>query len=504
MLSAIYTQECDTEWNHMRLFFGNEEYWQAFEGVNQQPSIRADSGQEFMIPVVVHVIHLGEPIGIGSNISDDRIEGAINKLNNNFLIPAGNDIGIRFCLATIDPGGNPTNGIVRVDGRTVPNYESQGLESSQGTGADETAVKDLSRWPNTQYYNIWVVHTIVGGVAGYAYYPTTYINDGTSIEAAFMSNQFSTLTHELGHAFNLRHTFQGDNDGNSCPPNQDCTSQGDFICDTPPHKRGECFFGSSCASGGAPFNNSANNFMSYCGITQKFTPEQRTRMRNAAMAYPRSELARSMGCQPPPDVDGSLTAITHPLAGQLNEYCNDEIIGSFILTNTGANTINTLGISYAYDGDLQTAGYSTFLPSGASEEFFLPPASLNTSIDFHMLQVIIQSVNEGDDENPLNDTATIVFDITDSCVSTGIYDNFFGEVVIYPNPVMGEHFYIKGLTGIHGQIDLTISDALGRSILEKRIDYANAYIDLSGVARGAYFVTLFSEQRQRTFQVIKQ
>ena len=48
----------------------------------------------FTIPVVVHVIHLGESIGIGTNISDDQIYGAITGLNERFS---------NFCLLYTSP-----------------------------------------------------------------------------------------------------------------------------------------------------------------------------------------------------------------------------------------------------------------------------------------------------------------------------------------------------------------------------------------------------------------
>ena len=38
----------------------------------------------YTIPVVVHVLHLGESIGTGSNISDIQIQQAIIGLNNRF------------------------------------------------------------------------------------------------------------------------------------------------------------------------------------------------------------------------------------------------------------------------------------------------------------------------------------------------------------------------------------------------------------------------------------
>ncbi|MDV7401643.1 hypothetical protein RZS08_60045, partial [Arthrospira platensis SPKY1] len=84
------------------------------------------AGEARRVPVVVHVIHRGENVGVGSNISDAQILGAIDGLNGRWTgqIGDGVDMGFEFCLARRDPQDQPTSGIVRVDGRTVPGYET--------------------------------------------------------------------------------------------------------------------------------------------------------------------------------------------------------------------------------------------------------------------------------------------------------------------------------------------------------------------------------------------
>ncbi|WP_439490667.1 hypothetical protein [Algoriphagus sp.] len=81
------------------------------------------------IPVVVHVLHNGSAIGTGLNISMAQIESQIEVLNEDFRrlnADAGNtpmefqsvaaDAEIEFYLACIDPNGNPTDGVIRVNG----------------------------------------------------------------------------------------------------------------------------------------------------------------------------------------------------------------------------------------------------------------------------------------------------------------------------------------------------------------------------------------------------
>ncbi len=42
------------------------------------------TGTSYVVPIVVHVIHNGEPVGTGSNISDAQIASQIKVLNDDF------------------------------------------------------------------------------------------------------------------------------------------------------------------------------------------------------------------------------------------------------------------------------------------------------------------------------------------------------------------------------------------------------------------------------------
>jgi len=300
----LFAQTCGTKEVNEKLILNHPQYRNESTALELEIKNRiiAQSTQRggivvYPIPVVVHVIHLGEPEGSGSNISTAQIEGAIDGLNDRFRNIIGNslDIGIEFCLAARDPGGNPTTGINRVNGSSDANFASEGIEWDGSGGASEFEVKLLSIWPRADYYNIWVVHGIYGPVAGYAYYPTTYTLEGAVMEAAYMTNSSKVLTHEMGHAFDLAHTFDGDNDGASCPSNTDCSLEGDQICDTPPHKRGDCGASNPCSVSGV-FANSRYNYMSYCGSTDRFTPNQQDRMEAAVNSSARITLLSSLGC----------------------------------------------------------------------------------------------------------------------------------------------------------------------------------------------------------------
>ncbi len=274
-------------------------------------------GQEYVIPVVVHVIHTGGSVGTIYNPADSVIENAIEYLNEVYeatyaSYPDTNSGGVRFPvrfeLAKRDPSGcGYSSGIIRVNGSSVSGYSTYGVKLSGSSGPAEGDVKALSRYDNHSYYNIWVVNKIDSNdgtfgsfTAGYAYFPgATDTIDGTVILATRMKSGFSTLPHEIGHAFNLYHTFEGDGGGGSCPSNTSCSSQGDFVCDTDPHRRNS----SSCPSNSATNictglawsnNFTHKNIMDYSTCRDRFSSGQRTRWLTALTSF-RPGLGTSIG-----------------------------------------------------------------------------------------------------------------------------------------------------------------------------------------------------------------
>lgn len=261
------------------------------------------TGNVLEIPIVVHVLHLGEPIGTGTNISDQQIYDAVQGANERWRkvnTTDGVDMEVQFCLAQFDPNGNPSNGIVRVDASNVPLYAEKGIGYIQAIligeiGSDEIQTKNLSNWPHEYVYNIWVVNKIAGNWGGYAFFPVngSYSTDGVVITANSMKYIYSTLAHELGHGMSLFHTFQGD-DGNKCPVNDVCFFQGDWICDTPPHRQPDCT--NNPCSNSTDSLNALKNTMSYCSGRGLFTQDQKDRVRTSIYNTSRAQLLRSRAC----------------------------------------------------------------------------------------------------------------------------------------------------------------------------------------------------------------
>jgi hypothetical protein len=201
----------------------------------------------YKIPVVIHIIHTGEPVGEGFNYSTERIESQIRTLNEDFRRkkgtpgfnshPDGEDSQIEFVLAQVDPDGNPTNGIVRVDRNLV--------HPPPGISDFITLCSKYSYWDPEQYLNVWCMDVGLHGIyTGKSSFPVSDLNglpthhedaagDGIFINAINFGqgeptipnlNMGRTLTHEIGHFLGLLHTFG---------PAGNC-DYSDYCDDTPP------------------------------------------------------------------------------------------------------------------------------------------------------------------------------------------------------------------------------------------------------------------------------
>jgi pregnancy-associated plasma protein-A len=353
-------------------------------------------GGSYTIPVVVHVIHTGGEVGSIYNPPDSTILSALAYLNavynGTWPNTAGaGDLGIQFVLAQRDPNCNPTNGINRVDGSGVAGYVSGGVNNETTLGTNEINIKNLSRWDNTRYYNIWIVNKIDGNdgtsgtfIAGYAYLPgAPAANDGIVMLATQMVAGQKTLPHEIGHAFDLYHPFNLSSDSLTCPLNTSCSTQGDSVCDTDPitYNYGpvtkvlhfDCRTGNNPCTG-TPYNdNTESNYMNYTNCYTLFTNGQAARMQAAAISAYRLSLTTSLGGSPPssggcsPKIDfelagDHLTETTAATSGcrSYKDYSYNMVIGvGPSAAATATLTVNSGTAVQGLDFDITTNGSFT-------------------------------------------------------------------------------------------------------------------------------------------------
>ncbi len=264
------------------------------------------------IPVVVHVIHQGEEIGVDSNISDEQILSQIQILNNDFrslnidaitdshpFWPVTVDTGIDFCMAKKDPNGKATNGITRTKSK-YPYFN--GIISNDTIKS--TAKGGRDNWDPTKYLNIWLYKLSPGNTnLGYATFPSELATepqfDGVAIRYdafGISPNNMSdnnlgrTATHEVGHWLNLRHIWGDENCGDDLVDDTVTHEKENYGCPTFPHSAS-----SACVS---DLNGEMYmNYMDYVddNCMNMFTNGQANRMR-AALSIERVGLLTSTAC----------------------------------------------------------------------------------------------------------------------------------------------------------------------------------------------------------------
>ncbi|MGE0561485.1 MAG: PKD domain-containing protein, partial [Flavobacteriales bacterium] len=335
-------------------------------------------GTVLTIPVVVHVLHKGEAVGTGTNISDAQIQSGIDRLNVVYrgLDPNSPiDFEIEFALAQRDPSCNATSGINRINATSVSGYSANGV-FLQSIGADENELKDLSKWPETDYFNIWIVSEIDGnnggsGIQGYANFYngnayegsvmmyTVFGYDPTSSQPSWpltFNRDNSTPIHEFGHYFHLYHTFQGDYDDTMCPGNDSLGVNSDGCADTEVHKRltSTCPTNNTC-NGNNPYGlNTRNNYMSYFSCTDRLTNDQKTRvtaaMTGTSIVASKGAIAPDPGYAAPVAVCNTNT-VTTSNAGIRNVELNGTNFASFSSSSDGGNIDNSASCSNYFEID---------------------------------------------------------------------------------------------------------------------------------------------------------
>ncbi|MBV7533206.1 T9SS type B sorting domain-containing protein [Chitinophaga sp. sic0106] len=327
------------QWRNNPQFLAREQYLNKAILERQQQGFRANVN--VTLPVVVHIINENP-----SSITDADVAQAIQTLNDAYAAQGSfsggrTNTNIQFCLAKTAPDGSIRTGITR----------STSYLTDFDADMEGDRITAMGKWDGSRYINIWVVTDIksefmqsfecgqwtrlkMGGYAG----------AGGDIVVAGLG--VGVLAHEMGHYLSLAHTF-----ANRDCKNDDCTTDGDMVCDTPPEKT--ITGGYACT---APENSCdtdtlsgftvdvtdlPDNFMDYgqgTGCILGFTPGQADRMHNfinAALPL----MINSNVCTPPCSptaLAGFTRAVAYPLTGD-----------NISLTNT---TTGTASYQWLVDG----------------------------------------------------------------------------------------------------------------------------------------------------------
>ncbi len=327
----------------------------------------ADGVTVYQIPVVVHIVHNGEAIGVETNISDAQVLSQIEVLNEDFRklnadsvnIPAEfkpfySDIGFEFIMAKRNPNSQATTGITR----------TQGSKTLWGM-ADDATLKAQIYWPSEDYLNIWIA-PLGGNFLGWAQFPQSDIlsgldppynatTDGVVITydafgskakypSANLQPRFNlgrTTTHEVGHFFGLRHIW---GDGNC--------GVDDYVSDTPIAI--DDYTG--CPTLGAPTTScgSQDMFMNYMDYVDDncmnlFSIGQKDRMVIVMENSPRRlSLTTSLSLFPPNSEDLAITQFISPTIG----ICNEPLTPIIEVKNLGVLPLTSTNISLFINNNL--------------------------------------------------------------------------------------------------------------------------------------------------------
>lgn len=235
----------------------------AYQQFEQQFLQQYRSGQRNSVldtvPIQVHVVRTSSGTG-GITVSD--LTAAFNIVNNYY---ANANMYFKYC-----------NAINYINSNTYYDFDA----------SDEAALRAAHNVSNV--INIYFFNSITSGsgssLCGYAYFAGG--PDFIAMANSCATNG-STLSHEIGHYFNLYHTHETST-GQEYVNGSNCSTTGDLLCDTPAdpvlgtsNVNTSCqYTGTAVDPLGTPYNPDPTNIMSYSRKTCRnfFSPQQYARM----------------------------------------------------------------------------------------------------------------------------------------------------------------------------------------------------------------------------------
>lgn len=396
--------------------------------------VSSQSGGIIYIPVVVHVIHNGDAYGVDENITDEQVQSQLTVMTQDFrklagtpgenTNPVGADTQVEFVLAKVDPNGNPTNGINRINL----------CQASWSTTDINATVKPTTIWDPTQYMNMWSVNFTDGTLLGYAQFPESSLGGlSTAAQSAntdgvvagyrfFGSSDLATgnfqapfdkgrtMTHEVGHFLGLRHIW---GDTATCPATN-TTADKDYVADTPAAAAANynCPTGTnSCPSN--PGNDMIENYMDYTddACMNLFTVGQAARITTVMNNSPRrSTLKTSVK-------DIAIPLFANDAEVKIEAYCSAGGGGGctpavnqhgILLYNRGTSNLTSAAISYNENGGPNTV----YNWSGNLAPNAYAMVMVNAVLTTGTFNASITGANGGADARSTNNSASRSFTFT--------------------------------------------------------------------------------------------
>ncbi len=306
------------------------------------------------IPLVFHVLWYSDI----ENIVDSQITTQIRVLNEDFR-SINEDTSntpdffkknrgktkFYFVLAKQDPYGMPTTGINRVFTNRADGFSLDGSVNVSKLGGQDA-------W-NPQYYvNIWVCNMeSASGTVGATYFPGgslkrdgimvdyRYLGTGGVTEAPY--NLGRTMTHEMGHYFNLDHTW-GPTDITFAP----FCGDDDHVEDTPPQANANYYCPKYPRPSCGNISDMYMNYMDYVDdpCMNMFSKGQVERMM-AAWYIMTPYLSKSKALETPVPLSAADAGVIEILNPTNNSFtCNDADKIIVVIRNFGTDTLKNVKI----------------------------------------------------------------------------------------------------------------------------------------------------------------
>jgi len=432
------------------------ENWMS-QKIKEQKSLNetfSESGGVIYIPVVVHVIHNGDAYGVNENITDEQVQSQITVMNQDFRRmtgtpgfnsdPVGADVQVEFVLAKVDPNGNPTNGINRINL----------CQASWSTADINTTVKPNTIWDPTLYMNMWSVNFTDTTLLGYAQFPESSLaglstaaqnanTDGVVAgyrffgSSALATGNFSapfdrgrTMTHEVGHYLGLRHIW-GDNA--TCPATNTVNDK-DFVADTPAANGpnyGCNTSANTCPSN--PGNDMVRNYMDYTDDTcmNIFTLGQKSRIttvmnnspRRASLKTSTKDVAITLFANDAEVIIENICGGVEPTCAIPNPSAPAKTV---LLYNRGTSNLTSATLSYNMNGG---TNYNQNWTGNLAPNKYAVVTLTNSTVN-GTLNVSVTAANGGADQRASNNSASKTFGTASSLSyanSTSFTFNLYGD-----------------------------------------------------------------------------